>query len=1014
MLQNTITYSLDRLDPPLASAAGASAGVSEDGTMGGGEITLDLSTLPPPVTSSGSDDSVGRFMGKLPLQDAGLSARNGAADMATLSSLNEPSILYNLRTRFFASIPYTYTADIVIAVNPYQWLHHLYTEEVRKEYLIFGHRGAEGIPPHVYSTSAQAFHGMKDFGRNQAILVSGESGAGKTETVKILMGHLAFVASSDDETVIRRVLESNPLLESFGNAKTVRNDNSSRFGKYIELQFSARQQLTDHRLDSPGGRTAQQQEETAFLVGSCSRHYLLEKSRVVSQSMGERNFHVFYQLLAAPAMVSEPIALRSSSGEGLGPLAFNITAGGGEESITAKIEGLTDAARFDTTLRALDLIEITNSDRRQMWDLLAGIFHLGQLSFIPPTDGDADEGAELVPDDKTGPMLPSLAAAARLLGCGNADALSVAFLERTMSAVGETVKIKQRPAQADEGRSSLAKELYSRLFDWLVQRINASTMAKDRNAADGDGASEAAIVRTVGLLDIFGFESFKTNRFEQLCINYANEKLQQKFTQDVFKSVQSEYEEEGITWQHISFAENQPVLDLIESRMGIVSILNEECVRPRGSDSAFCSKLITTHRSHPHFVTSKFNTANAVEFGVKHYAGAVTYSVEGFLEKNRDTLVDDLSKLMANSSNDLVKHLFTAGAPAAADDGGKGGSGKPSRRGSSMLTAATVATKFKRQLSSLMEAVGQTSVQYVRCVKPNSSKSRSIFQLPMVTEQLRCAGVLEAIRISRAAFPNRLPHEDILSRFGRLAAMTASDALAVERSGDEDLDGDEEGDMFDGELRSSKRLAEQVTRVLGSLVPAPENSDDVPYQVGKTRVYFQAGVLEGLEEQRQRIIQEYALQVQTAFRRYGPYRQYKAKRRVAFVGGSRFKARRERARYVSILRQLVRIQATARRVQAVQRVRQIRLDAAAIRLQSWRRGVIVRRTQKLENDAAILIQAVLGRGPPARVKFLVDIEAFREHAKMENQLATLKEQLEVRALSIVSAFPMSTLLTNVL
>ena len=753
--------------------------------MGGGELTLDLASLPPPVTSSGSDDIVGRFMGKLPLQDAGLAMSKGAADMATLSSLNEPSILFNLRTRFYAGIPYTYTADIVIAVNPYQWLHHLYTEDIRKEYLIFGHRGTDGLPPHVYSTSAQAFHGMKDFCRNQAILVSGESGAGKTETVKILMGHLAFIASSDDETVIRRVLESNPLLESFGNAKTVRNDNSSRFGKYIELQFSGHHRTAEQCDDNTRNRSFQKQpqEEAAFLVGSCSRHYLLEKSRVVSQSAGERNFHVFYQLLAAPALVSEPVALRASNGDILGPLAFAFTAGGGEESIATKIEGLTDAARFETTLRALDLIGVTSSDRRLMWEMLAGIFHLGQLAFVPLSDGGPDEGAELVSDSDAGTILPSLAAASRLLGCYKvvADrapleqskaALATALLERTMSTAGETYKIKQRPVQAGEGRSALAKELYSRLFDWLVQRINDSTTVKDGIAGSGEGrTAERSIVRTVGLLDIFGFESFKTNRFEQLCINYANEKLQQKFTQDVFKSVQAEYEEEGIAWEHISFSENQLVLDLIESRMGVVSILNEECVRPRGSDSAFCSKLITTHRSHPHFVASKFNTSNAVEFGVRHYAGVVTYTVKEFLEKNRDTIPKDLATLMANSGNPMVSKLFQeekeqSDAEAADRYGGKR---KASRRGSA-LTAATVATKFKRQLASLMEAVGQTQVQYVRCVKPNSSKSQHGFDLPMVTEQLRCAGVLEAIRISRAAYPNRLLHAEVLSRFGRLAA----------------------------------------------------------------------------------------------------------------------------------------------------------------------------------------------------------------------------------------------------
>ena len=812
MWLKSVHYTLDAVDPPLRRIKTGGAGTPSN--VEGTQLSLKLSDIGEAKTSSGGDDSAGRFMGKLPVQNKELYTREGVGDMAALSSLNEPSILYNLRARFFAGIPYTYTADIVIAVNPYRWLHDLYSEEVRKEYLIFVDRAR--LKPHVYSTSSRAYHGMKDFGKNQSVLVSGESGAGKTETVKILMGHLAFMSSGDNKSVIRRVLESNPLLESFGNAKTVRNDNSSRFGKFIELQFC-------------------RDKGSASLVGSRSKTYLLEKSRVTSQAEGERGFHIFYQLLAASAMVTERALLtnrKESGGGNVQALALRFLEGGGVSSATKTIEGLTDAQRFESTVRVLDLLKLESSDRNRIWGLLGGILHLGQFVFLPPVSGDADEGSVLGIDDTHRNVQASLPAAAKLLGLG-ADGqtkLKIGILERTMKVAGETHQIKQRPHEATSARNALAKDLYARLFDWIVARINQSTeyVAMDNS------------VRKIGLLDIFGFECFSVNRFEQFCINYANEKLQQKFTQDVLKSVQKEYDEEGIQWQHIAFVDNQPVLDLIESRMGIISIINEECMRPRGSDNALCSKLLTSHGKHASFVASKFNTAQGVEFGVRHYAGSVIYRVEGFLTKNKDTLNDNLAKLMTTSSHELVKDLFAEGRSITEEDsskaGGKGGK-TPSRRSSS-LTKATVTTQFKKQLAAFMDQVSQTSVQYVRCIKPNTQKSQNVFELSMVVEQLRCAGVLEAIRISRTGFPNQLTHVDFVSRFWLLSPSS--------------------------NLNGTKS---EACRMLMSLLCATP-MDEGMVQVGKTKAFFGRGILEELEDNRNVQLNARAIKLQAHYRGY--------------------------------------------------------------------------------------------------------------------------------------------------
>ena len=740
--------------------------------LGGGKYQVSLegweedessATIPKEVDASNMDG------GMLPFQNADMPEK-GFPDMTSLDHLHEPALLHNLRRRFFSqACPYTYTADIVIAMNPYRWFPQLYTDDMRKEYLVYDRTK---LDPHVYTTSSLAYSGLQETKSNQTILVSGESGAGKTETVKILMAHLAFMASSDDASHIRRIVESNPLLESFGNAQTVRNDNSSRFGKFIELQLNS-----ECRLE-----------------GSKCRTYLLEKSRVVSQDAGERNFHIFYQMLAADPETRATIGLGDSS---LTRGTLRYTSMGASKTDT--IEGRSDAQSFKGTTDALALLAIQGDKLTRLMRSLAGVLLLGQLDFA-----GSEETSHVADASKQ-----AAARAAEVLAV-NVNELERSLTHRTIRMRNESVVKQLPPGSATGNRDALGKEIYARVFDWLVEQICLAT-----------GAPPEQAKCFVGLLDIFGFESFAINRFEQLCINYANEKLQQKFTHDVFKAVQQEYTAEGIPWDRIEFKDNAPILALIESKLGIVAMLNEECVRPKGSNQNFVSKLVSVHKEDPSFSAPKLGKLRELQFCIRHYAGEVMYTAEGWLDRNNDAVSEDLLALMRGSQNELLASLFTEETKAKRD---------------------TVATKFKISLAQLMETIGQTTTQYVRCIKPNQNKSPVEVNNEMVVEQLRCAGVIEAIRISRAGFPARMPLKEFAQRFQLLVQSYICKGLLQFSVKMPVVMGTDHG--------------ENCKKILSSLL-----GKDETYQVGRTRVYFKGGVLESLEEKRALLIQAAAIEL---------------------------------------------------------------------------------------------------------------------------------------------------------
>ncbi|OQR92114.1 myosin-like protein [Achlya hypogyna] len=842
----------------------------------------------------------------LPLQNAD---DHGVEDMCALNHLHEPAIVYNLRTRFSQQHPYTYTGSIVVAINPYAWL-NLYSKETQRLYA--GDRTS--LPPHVYATSASAYEAMALFDRPQSILVSGESGAGKTETVKILMEHLASLSTDPNMIIIEKVLKSNPLLEAFGNAKTVRNDNSSRFGKFTQLQFDANQRL----------------------VGAKCRHYLLEKSRVIGQAAHERNYHIFYQLRASQDTRWALDGAFAYLTDDDGPLL---------------LDGDSDAARYQKTRDALRTIGVSDEEQTALLDALAGILHMGQVGFAAAVNAE-----ECAPVTTTAAWTH----ACRLLGFAAGPAqLGASLCNRTVKARHEVYVVPLTVDQAVANRDALAKELYARLFGYLVQRVNDSI------------SSDAQMLGHIDLLDIFGFEAFETNRFEQFCINFANEKLQQKFTHDVFKTVQDEYTREGLGWTYVSYRDNQDMLDMLEAPLGVISLLNEECIRPMGNDLAFCSKVVSTHDANPRLDKQRARLSTA-HFALRHYAGTVMYSVGGFVEANKDALSTDVVSLLSTSANAMIAHVFPLKAEAPPKPGVVGGR----RNSTASFMGETVVSKFRAQLSGLMTAIGDTQTHYIRCIKPNALKSATAFDLPGVVEQLRCAGVVEAIRISRAAFPNKMAHERFLHRFVNLWRDTSPP-------------------------KSGATVATACASLAAGLLQTGEGKDS--FVMGASTIYFAHGVLERLEHDRTLFVQERATTIQRVFKGYLCRRAYRRFRAAVVRLQANFRRDQRRRRFQLVRRRCILVQALWRGRHAREATSALKLYTSAVVLQrNWRTYRAQRNYLKLR-AAVVAIQEQIKR-KEAEAKRQLEEEERAKQAVIEQELRVLQSRLdEEKALRLAAA-----------
>eukprot|EP00934_Nitzschia_sp_Nitz4_P004752 Nitzschia sp. Nitz4//scaffold342_size18221//7904//11837//NITZ4_008795-RA/size18221-snap-gene-0.25-mRNA-1//-1//CDS//3329548577//4742//frame0 len=942
-------------------------------------------------------------------------------DMVDLPFLHEAAILYNLKARHIQSLPYTRTGDIIIAVNPYQWFHQLYSLHKRLWYgqalvwhpLSSSNTSSPGedprvhLPPHVYETSCLAYKGLLRNNEDQSILVSGESGAGKTETVKILLGDLASVQlgpsvllhphspttqtskqqqkqhheyleenADDYNDIVKRVLDSNPLLEAFGNAKTLRNDNSSRFGKYLQLQF--------HRTS----------ESNCVLAGSKCEVYLLEKSRVTIHDPNERTYHIFYQLLAAPDDFKESIwsGLVDTDNESFDYVGY---------TSTDTIEGQTDAQRFQNTLQALDLIGVQGETLKSLFRAICIVLQLGNMDFeVHPNDPEASQVVDV----------EELKALAELMGIDHMEQLSTALTVRTVQARSETFKVPLTSIQAQESADAFAKEIYARTFLWLVRTINEATCAEQNYVAEtptngsgrrrspSKGSAPPQHYGIIGLLDIFGFETFETNRFEQLCINYANEKLQQKFTQDVFQSVQVEYEMEGIQLEEITYDDNTDVLDLVEGKMGLLACLNEECLRPKGSDKAFVYKAQAMNKDNATFFRDLH--APDLEFGIKHFAGDVTYHADEFIVKNKDTLPTDLQNCAGHSTNAIVaselSNTHQQEGTSAAKESASGASTKKRRprasggssadaqshmkKRTSNLVAETVWTKFKSQLGRLMEALSRTKTRYIRCIKPNESKKPRVMEHGSTVEQLRCAGVVAAVTISRSAFPNRLEHMIVLERFK---------ALWPEGSHLQTL----QDTKLDPKQRTARATNELLSLALKEMEFQRKGINIQAFVMGKTRAYFRAGALEFLEGERILHLSKFASKIQNLIRGFVARTVYKNFRDATIRLQAGLRSRIAARHFHALRNKAVRLQCWYRVLSARKVLIQRRLYCSTVMIQTqWRVQRDRKRFVQL-CQAACVVQTMV-RGALQRPKYRQALVDKKEEAKLENQLRALQRKLE--------------------
>ncbi|CAL8247285.1 unnamed protein product [Lota lota] len=720
-------------------------------------------------------------------------------DMADLTCLNEASVLHNLRERYFSGLIYTYSGLFCVVVNPYKNL-PVYTESIVEMYR--GKKRHE-MPPHIYAISEAAYRSMLQDREDQSILCTGESGAGKTENTKKVIQYLAHVASShktgtpgrnkesSQGELERQLLQANPILEAFGNAKTVKNDNSSRFGKFIRVNFDV----------------------AGYIVGANIETYLLEKSRAIRQAKDERTFHIFYQLLSGASDATRADLLLGNPDE------YRFLSGG-----SIPIPGQSDADNFTQTMDSMTIMGFSPEESLAMLKVISAGLQFGNISFTKEKNHDQAS----MPDDTAAQKM------CHLLGISVVE-FTRAILTPRIKVGREYVQKAQTKEQADFAVEALAKATYERLFRWLVHRINRALDRRQRQGAS-----------FIGILDIAGFEIFQLNSFEQLCINYTNEKLQQLFNHTMFILEQEEYQREGIEWNFIDFGlDLQPCIDLIERPAhppGVLALLDEECWFPRATDRSFVEKLSAEQGTHPKFFKPRQPRQEA-DFAIIHYAGKVDYKANDWLVKNMDPLNDNVASLLHQSSDHFISELWReVERIVGLDQVSSGESSGPVTFGAAGLKTKkgmfrTVGQLYKESLTKLMATLRNTNPNFLRCIIPNHEKKAGKLSPNLVLDQLRCNGVLEGIRICRQGFPNRIPFQEFRQRYEILTPN------AIPRT------------FMDG-----KQASELMIRAL--------ELDHNLFRVGQSKVFFRAGVLGHLEEERDLKITDTIIRFQSAARGY--------------------------------------------------------------------------------------------------------------------------------------------------
>ncbi|XP_050101329.1 myosin heavy chain, muscle isoform X18 [Anopheles aquasalis] len=685
-------------------------------------------------------------------------------DMSNLTYLNDASVLHNLRQRYYAKLIYTYSGLFCVVINPYK-RYPLYTNRCAKMYR--GKRRNE-VPPHLFAVSDGAYVNMLTNHENQSMLITGESGAGKTENTKKVIAYFATIGASGkkDENAEKKgsledqVVQTNPVLEAFGNAKTVRNDNSSRFGKFIRIHFTG----------------------SGKLAGADIETYLLEKARVISQQSLERSYHIFYQIMSGSVKGLKELCLLSNNIHD-----YHIVSQG-----KTTIPSVDDGEEMQITDEAFNVLGFTQEEKDNIYKITAAVMHMGRMQFKQKGREEQAEADGTEDGDRV----------AKLLGV-QTDDLYKNLLKPRIKVGNEFVTKGQNKDQVTNSVGALCKGIFDRVFKWLVKKCNETLDTKQKRA------------QFIGVLDIAGFEIFDYNGFEQLCINFTNEKLQQFFNHHMFVLEQEEYKKEGINWAFIDFGMDLlACIDLIEKPMGILSILEEESMFPKATDQTFAEKLMTNHlgKSAPFQKPRPPKPGcQAGHFAIGHYAGCVSYNITGWLEKNKDPLNDTVVDQFKKGTNLLVVEIFADHPGQSADPAAsKGGRGK---KGAGF---ATVSSSYKEQLNNLMTTLKSTQPHFVRCIIPNEMKTAGVVDAHLVMHQLTCNGVLEGIRICRKGFPNRMMYPDFKLRYKILCPHLIKEPCSPEK----------------------------VAQIVLAHIQLPEEQ----FRMGKTKVFFRAGVLGQMEE----------------------------------------------------------------------------------------------------------------------------------------------------------------------
>ncbi|KAM9230083.1 unconventional myosin-Ia [Dugong dugon] len=747
----------------------------------------------------------------------------GVEDLVLLEPLGQESLLKNLQIRYEKNEIYTYIGNVVISVNPYQQLPIYGPEFIAKyrDYTFYE------LKPHIYALANVAYQSLKDQERDQCILITGESGAGKTEASKLVMSYVAAVCGKGEQvnSVKEQLLQSNPVLEAFGNAKTIRNNNSSRFGKYMDIEFDFK----------------------GCPLGGVITNYLLEKSRVVKQLKRERNFHIFYQLLAgADAQLLKALKLERET---------SLYAYLNWEA--SRVDGMDDASNFRAVQSAMTVIGFSDEEIRQVLEVTALVLKLGNVEL----SDEFQANSILASGIHDGRGVQEIG---ELVGLSSEE-LERALHSRTVETTKEKVVTALTIIQAQYARDALAKNIYSRLFNWIVHRINESIKV---------GAGEKK--KVMGVLDIYGFEILQDNSFEQFVINYCNEKLQQVFIEMTLKEEQEEYKREGIPWTKVEYFDNSIICDLIEhNQRGILAMLDEECLRPGVvSDSTFLAKLNQLFSQHEHYESKV--TQNAQHqydhtmglscFRICHYAGKVTYNVTSFIDKNNDLLYRDLSQAMWKAQHPLLQSLFPEGDPKQV----------------SLKRPPTAGAQFKNSVAILMKNLYSKNPNYIRCIKPNEHQQHGQFSSELVANQALYLGLLENVRVRRAGYAYRQGYGPFLERYRMLSRSTWPHWKEGAREG--------------------------VEKIIGELSVASEE-----LAFGKTKIFIRnPKTLFYVEEQRRLRLQQLATLIQKTYRGWRCRTSYQLMRKSQILISSWFRGNMQKKRYGKVRASVLLIQAFVR------------------------------------------------------------------------------------------------------